>query len=87
MSYSRHAFDPQLFIKRDDRDDPISMVLVYVDDFLEKTTISLKCIRWGDLKAFEPGNPIAFKGKALLIQETAAGRFKMSIAMEKFSPS
>ncbi|CAK9010797.1 unnamed protein product [Durusdinium trenchii] len=91
MGYGRHAFDPQLFIKRDSQDDPISAILVYVDDFLgllfrEDYDISevQKLFRWGDLKAFEPGNPITFKGKELLIETTDEGRYKMSIKMEKF---
>ncbi|CAK9103941.1 unnamed protein product [Durusdinium trenchii] len=89
--YGRHGFDPQLFFKRDPKSGyPVSMLIVYVDDFLglhradyEITEIQ-DLFRWGDLQSFKAGKAIKFKGKELVIEQLSNGRHRMKITMQGF---
>ena len=89
--YGRHGFDPQLFIKRDPKSGyPVSMLIVYVDDFLGLHRADYEIaeiqdlFRWGDLQSFKAGQAIKFKGKELVIEQLSNGRHRMKITMQGF---
>ena len=90
LGYVRHSFDQMLFYLVNDAEQVVSLVMIYVDDFLglhrEDHDISSlqKLFKWGEIQSFGPGNKITFKGKSLEITKNEAGRYVMDISMEKF---
>ena len=95
ISYKRHSFDKMLFYKTayihgSDEEEVVSLVMVYVDDFigLHRSDYDItelqKLFRWGDLQKFEEGKDITFKGKTLTLQKNQQGRFTLKISMSKF---
>lgn len=88
IGYQKHSFDQQLYYKVIN-DQVVSIILVYVDDFIgiSRSDYPLKEVhdlfKWGALTYMEVNKPTTFKGKELtLIKED--GRFKMKITMQKF---
>ena len=90
VGYQGHDFDHMLFYKRDSTGQLVSLLLVYVDDFIgifrqdydigELTSL----FTWGELKDMTPESPVTFKGKELCIKTNEAGRFTLQISMKKF---
>ena len=88
-SYSRHDFDKMMFVKRDGSGAPISVILIYVDDFIGiyRSDYDISEVhslfKWGSLQTFEEETPVVFKGKELTLKKSQ-GRYTLKITMEKF---
>ena len=86
--YRQHSFDQQVFYKVVNK-EIVSIILVYVDDFLGlfRDDYDLGEIhalfRWGAITHFEEGKPVTFKGKELTIVKTR-DRFQLKITMTSF---
>ena len=89
LNYIQHSFDKQFFYKVVD-DEVISIVLVYVDDFIgayrQDYNISElhEMFKWGSLSEMQVGVPTTFKGKELTLQQDKSGRYNMMVTMKKF---
>eukprot|EP00913_Durusdinium_trenchii_P014270 g13388.t1 len=82
--YGRHGFDPQLFIKRDPKSGyPVSMLIVYVDDFLGLHRADYEIaeiqdlFRWGDLQSFKAGQGHQVQGQRTGIAHGAHGAARL----------
>ena len=90
LDYSQHSFDKMLFLKRDAHGDLISVILVYVDDFLgafrEDYDIGEvhQAFTWGSLNYLETGKPQTFKGKELTLKLNSRGRNILLITQTEF---
>ena len=89
LNYIQHSFDKQFLYKVVD-DEVISIVLVYVDDFIgayrQDYNISElhEMFKWGSLAEMQVGVPTTFKGKELTLQQDDGGRYNMKVTMKKF---
>lgn len=90
LGYIRHSWDCMLLIMYDQQGSIMSMVMVYVDDFIgiyrEDYDINEvhSAFKWGDLGLFQLDEPKTFKGKEITFTRNAAGRVTMRISMAKF---
>lgn len=93
INYRKHSFDACIFYKttqQEDREEIVSIILVYVDDFLgiyrqDYPIEEVRSLfRWGSITDLEPYVPVTFKGKELEIQRNEAGRFVLKLTMKKF---
>ena len=86
--YRQHSFDQQVFYKVANG-EIISIILVYVDDFigLFRSDYDLNEIhalfRWGAFTYFEENKPVTFKGKELTMIKKG-DRFQLKITMASF---
>ena len=90
LDYERHSWDSMLFLKYNKQDQIVSMILVYVDDFLgvHRQDYDInevhKAFTWGELSYFELGQSKTFKGKELQFTKNKANRVILRITMSKF---
>ena len=92
IGYRRHGFDKMLFLKFDPESPQniISMIMVYVDDFLglhrEDYPIAEvhQAFRWGELHYLNKDEEHTFKGKQLKVTLNDEGRHILKISMHKF---
>ena len=89
LHYQQHSFDKQFFYKTVG-DEVVSIVLVYVDDFIGAHRQDY-CIeelhskfKWGSLSNLKLNEPATFKGKELTLQLNDEGRYVMKVTMKKF---
>ena len=89
LNYCQHSFDKQLFYKVDNG-QIMSMILVYVDDFigLHRSDYDINEVhtlfKWGSLSFFEENKAVVFKGKELTLTKNESHRYVMKITMTKF---
>ena len=90
LGYVRHAWECMLFLKYNKAGQIISMVMIYVDDFIGIHRQDYKidevhnALAWGELAYFELDQPKTFKGKELTFTENASNRVILKISMSKF---
>ena len=90
LGYTQHSFDKMVFMKRDGRGHLISIIIVYVDDFLgvyrSDYDISEvhKAFTWGSLSYFELNTPLTFKGKELTLRLNNRGKYVLYISQAEF---
>ena len=90
IGYIQHDFDKMLFCLYDDNNQIQSLVMCYVDDFfgIYREDHQIKQLhdqfKWGELRYFEPDEPLTFKGKELCFTKNELGRFKLRVTMKKF---
>ena len=90
LGYKNHDFDRMLYYLVNDKSEVISLVMVYVDDFLgihredHDPTDLFNKFRWGEKDYFVEGQPRTFKGKELTFVKNDKGRYVLKITMEKF---
>ncbi|CAK9031626.1 unnamed protein product, partial [Durusdinium trenchii] len=90
LGYTRHVFDQMLFYLVNEANQIVSLVMIYVDDFLglhtkDHDVSALQSLfKWGEIHTFSPDSKITFKGKTLELKKNEAGRYVMDITMEKF---
>ena len=86
LGYTRHVFDQMLFYLVNEADQIVSLVMIYVDDFLglHRKDHDISALLWGEIHTFSPDSKITFKGKTLELKKNEAGRYVMDITMEKF---
>ena len=88
LNYTRHSFDPMLFIKREGQ-QIVSMILVYVDDFIGvyRSGYPIEEVKnafaWGSFHDLSK-QVVTFKGKELHLHQLANKRWKLKITMSKF---
>ncbi|CAK9109800.1 unnamed protein product, partial [Durusdinium trenchii] len=88
LHYTRHTFDQMLFIKREGQ-QIVSMILVYVDDFLGvfRSDYNIQEVKdafaWGSLHDLA-NKVVTFKGKELHLHQLENKRWKLKITMAKF---
>ena len=88
--YERHDFDRMMFLRRNGQGLPVSVILVYVDDFIgiHRSDYDVSEVqdlfKWGDLKQFELNVPVLFKGKELTLKQNQDKRYVLDITMGKF---
>ena len=89
IDYQQHSFDQQLYYKVVN-DQVVSIILVYVDDFVGISRADYPIsevhdlFKWGAMSKLELDKPATFKGKELTLCRNSHGRFTMKITMEKF---
>ena len=89
LQYKKHSFDHQLFYKVVN-DEVISILLVYVDDFIgiARSDYNIaevhNLFKWGSLDFFEVDKPTTFKGKELTLTLNEKKRYVLKITMSKF---
>ena len=90
LNYVRHDFDRMLFLKYDNNNQIISLIICYVDDFFgihredyEIAEVHEK-FKWGELQYFEIDKPQTFKGKELCYKLNKENRVTLHITMTKF---
>ncbi len=89
LHYKKHSFDHQLFYKVVD-DEVVSILLVYVDDFIgiARSDYNIAEVhdlfKWGSLDFFEVDKPTTFKGKELTLTFNEKKRYVLKITMSKF---
>ena len=90
LNYKKHDFDKMLYYLVNSKGEVISLVMVYVDDFLgihredhDPSELFHK-FRWGEKGYFLEGQPRTFKGKELTFIKNDKGRFILKITMKKF---
>ena len=87
-NYRSHKFDPMLYVKYE-AGEPVSIILVYVDDFIvvyreDYDIIEIyKLFTWGARTEFKENIPVKFKGKELTVFRVN-GRFRMKITQAEF---
>ena len=90
LGYERHDFDKMLFCLHNDKEELISVVMCYVDDFygVHREDYDPKELfdkfRWGEKSYFIENEPKTFKGKELTFVKNDQGRFVLKITMTKF---
>ena len=90
LNYVQHSFDRMLFLKRDQKGEIISLIMVYVDDFLGtyRSDYNIEEVKsaftWGSYSTMEPGETYTFKGKQLRFKERVPGRFVLEINQKEF---
>ena len=90
LNYRQHSFDEMVFIKRDSRGEPISSIIVYVDDFLGvyrsdyNVDEVYQAFKWGALQNFEVDKPVTFKGKQITLKQRANGRHYLHVCQKEF---
>ena len=88
LHYIRHTFDQMLFIKREGQ-QIVSMILVYVDDFLGvfRSDYNIQEVKdafaWGSFHDLA-NKVVTFKGKELHLHQLENKRWKLKITMAKF---
>lgn len=89
LQYQQHSFDKQFFYKTVG-DEVVSIVLVYVDDFIGVHRQDY-CVdelhskfKRGSLSSLKLNEPATFKGKELTLQLNEEGRYVMRVTMKKF---
>ena len=90
LNYQKHDFDRMLYYLMNERNEVISLVMVYVDDFFgvhredHDPAPLFDKFRWGEKAYFEEGISRTFKGKELTFTKNEKGRFVLKITMDKF---
>lgn len=90
LGYIRHAWDCMMFLKYNDKAEIISIVVVYVDDFIgtHRSDYNIKELHdsfsWGELSYFELDKEKTFKGKELTFTKNKIGKVTLQITMSKF---
>ena len=90
LQYVRHSWDCMLFLKYNENNEIISMIMVYVDDFIgihrQDYDISEvhQAFKWGDMSYFKLDEAKTFKGKELTFSRNQAGRVILRVSMAKF---
>ena len=79
-----------MFLKYNDKAEIISIVVVYVDDFIgtHRSDYNIKELHdsfsWGELSYFELDKEKTFKGKELTFTKNKIGKVTLQITMSKF---
>lgn len=90
LNYVRHDFDRMLFLKYDDCNEIMSLIICYVDDFygIHRQDYDIgevhQKFKWGELQFFEIDKPQTFKGKELCYKLNKENRVVLHISMKKF---
>ena len=90
LNYVQHSWDKMLFVKYNDAGEPVSMVMVYVDDFIGmyRSDYNIEELQsrftWGDLSNFKLNETKTFKGKQLCFCKNPADRTILKVTMEAF---
>ena len=90
LGYRQHSFDRMVFLLFNDQDELISIILVYVDDFLgvhrENCSIGpvWQSFKWGSLNQVEPDKEFTFKGKQISLRQRPNGRFYLHLCQAEF---
>ena len=90
LNYVQHSWDKMFFVKYDEAGHPLSLVMVYVDDFiaLYRSDYNIEELRsrfsWGDLSEFQMNEVKTFKGKQLCFCKNPAGRTVLKVTMGSF---
>ena len=77
-------------MKRGSLGEPISIIIVYVDDFLGvyRSDYNVhevyKAFKWGALQNFEVDKPVTFKGKQITLKQRANGRHYLHVCQKEF---
>ncbi|CAE7209411.1 unnamed protein product [Symbiodinium sp. CCMP2592] len=93
LGYRQHSFDKMVFMKFGPDGHLISLIIVYVDDFLGTyredydVTEVHKAFKWGALQDFKLNEALTFKGKQLTLKENAAGRIYLHVCQRDFLDS
>ncbi|CAE7834550.1 RE1 [Symbiodinium sp. CCMP2592] len=93
LGYRQHSFDKMVFMKFGPDGHLISLIIVYVDDFLGTyredydVTEVHKAFKWGALHDFKLNEALTFKGKQLTLKENAAGRIYLHVCQRDFLDS
>ncbi|CAE7223119.1 LZTR1 [Symbiodinium necroappetens] len=90
LGYRQHSFDKMVFVKFDAADQLVSIIIVYVDDFLGAYRSDYnvdevhKAFKWGSLETFRPGQAVTFKGKQITLRQRANGRCYLHVCQKEF---
>ena len=92
LGYTQHSFDRMIFLKRCPQGNIISVILVYVDDFLgtHRSDYDFSEVKesftWGSLEFLEVNKPITFKGKEveLFAKNGNSERFQLRLTQKAF---
>ena len=92
LGYTQHSFDRMIFLKRCSKGKIMSVILVYVDDFLgvHRSDYNFDEVRqsfqWGSLETLEVGKPITFKGKEveLFVKAGNSNRYQLRLTQKTF---
>ena len=90
LGYRQHSFDRMVFLLFNEQDELISIILVYVDDFLavhrEDCPIQpvWDSFKWGSLNKVEANKEFTFKGKQISLRQRPTGRFYLHLCQAEF---
>ncbi|CAE7750496.1 RE2 [Symbiodinium sp. CCMP2592] len=90
LGYRQHSFDKMVFLKFNSQGELISLIIVYVDDFLGTYRSDYnvsevhEAFKWGSLQSFEVGKPVTFKGKQITLRQRANGRHYLHVCQREF---
>ena len=90
LGYRQHSFDKMVFVKFDAADQLVSIIIVYVDDFLGAYRSDYnvdevhQAFKWGSLETFRPGQAVTFKGKQITLRQRANGRCYLHVCQKEF---
>ena len=90
LGYRQHSFDRMVFLLFNDQDELISIISVYVDDFLgvHREDCSIEPVwqsgKWGSLNQVEPDKEFTFKGKQISLRQRPNGRFYLHLCQAEF---
>ena len=90
LEYRQHSFDKMVFLKYDKAGHLISIIIVYVDDFLgvHRSDYDVsevhKAFKWGALHEFKLNETVTFKGKQLTLKLRANGRHYLHVCQKDF---
>ena len=92
LCYTQHSFDHVIFLKRCPKGQIISVILVYVDDFLGTHRVDYdfeevqRAFTWGSFEFREVDKPIVFKCKEveLFVRPGSSGRLQLQLTQKAF---
>ena len=90
LGYRQHSFDRMVFLLFNKQDELISVILVYVDDFLgvHREDCPMQSVwdsfKWGSLNKVEPNKEFTFKGKQISLRERPSGRYYLHLCQAEF---
>ena len=90
LGYAQHSLDRMVFMKRNASGELVSLIIVYVDDFLGvyRKDYNIAGVHgafvWGALNYFKNNEPLTFKGKELTLKLNNRGRYILTITQKEF---
>ena len=90
LGHTQHSFEKMLFMKRNSQNELVSVIIVYVDDFLGvyRKDYDIAEVHnafvWGALSFFKNQKPLTFKGKEVTLKLNNRGRYFLTITQKEF---